>query len=327
MATSLADIRAKIKAQENATAAKKSPSDNGIYPHWNIEEDQTVTIRFLPDADPKNTFFWVERQVIKLPFSGVKGQPDSKPVIVQVPCIEMWEKNACPILAEVRPWYKQNDEALKELAGKYWKKRSYIYQGFVRNDPLNEATPENPIRRFVMSPQIHQIIKASLLDPELEENPTDYVRGLDFKVTKTMKGKYADYTTSNWARKESALTEEEQEAIEKFGLFNLSDFLPKKPTEAELKVQLEMFHASVDGEPFDVERWGSYYRPFGLEVKSDDSKKDDAVVADDDDAEEAPVQKAAPKAAPKKDGAEEAETTGSDRGKAILAAIRNRNKK
>ena len=36
----------------------------------------------------------------------------------------------CPVLAEVRPWYK--DETLKEMANKYWKKRSYIFQGFVR---------------------------------------------------------------------------------------------------------------------------------------------------------------------------------------------------
>ena len=102
------------------------------------------------------------------------------------------------------------------------------------------------------------------MDPELEELPTDYMRGLDFRISKTTKGGYADYSTSKWARKESALTEEELAAIEQYGLFNLSEFLPKKPTEVELKIMKEMFEASVDGQPYDIERWGSYFRPPGL---------------------------------------------------------------
>jgi hypothetical protein len=41
-------------------------------------------------------------------------------------------------------------------------------------------------------------------------------------------------TPSKWARKESALTEAEQAAIETHGLYDLSTFLPKKPGEAEV---------------------------------------------------------------------------------------------
>jgi hypothetical protein len=104
------------------------------------------------------------------------------------------------------------------------------------------------------------------MDPEIEELPTDYMRGLDFNIKKTSKGGYADYSTSNWARKESPLTEAEQAAIEAHGLFNLADFLPKKPGEAELRIIKEMFEASVDGQPYDNERWGAYYRPYGLEA-------------------------------------------------------------
>lgn len=102
------------------------------------------------------------------------------------------------------------------------------------------------------------------MDPELEELPTDLMRGLDFRITKTSKGGYADYSTSKWARKETALTEAEQAAIEAHGLFTLSDFLPKKPGEAELKVIKEMFEASVDGKPYDPDRWGAYFRPAGV---------------------------------------------------------------
>jgi len=102
------------------------------------------------------------------------------------------------------------------------------------------------------------------MDSEIEELPTDYVRGLDFKIAKTSKGGYADYTTSNWSRRERALSEAENEAIAKHGLFDLKTFLPKKPTDVELKVIKEMFEASVDGQPYDPDRWANYYKPSGF---------------------------------------------------------------
>ena len=257
---SLAEIRAKLQAAESKTSS--GPSDNAIYPHWNINEGDTVTVRFIPDSDTNNSFFWVERNMIRLPLNGIKNQPDSKNVQVQIPCIEMWGES-CPILAEVRTWFK--DKSLEEMGRKYWKKRSYIFQGFVRSNPLAEdSNPENPIRRFIIGPQLFGTIKSALMDPELEELPTDTMKGLDFKIAKTSKAGYADYTTSSWARKESALTAEEQGAVDKYGLYNLSEFLPKKPSEQELKVMKEMFEASVDGRPYDADRWGAYYRPAGV---------------------------------------------------------------
>jgi hypothetical protein len=331
MATSLADIRAKLQASENRQSGNsQSGGDNAIYPHWNIAEGSTSRVRFLPDADSKNTFFWIERLIIKLPFAGIKGQPDSKPVTVQVPCVEMWGE-ACPILAEVRTWYK--DESLKETANKYWKKRSYLFQGFVRDNPLSDdKTPENPIRRFIISPQIFNLIKNALMDPELENLPTDYEAGLDFNIKKTSKGGYADYSTSTWARKESALTADEAEAIEKFGLYNLKDFLPKKPSEAELKIIKEMFEASVDGEAYDPDRWGAYYKPAGFRGESsDDNGATRAVAApapaarpaapapaahvDEEDAADEPVASSVAAAKPSSQRAED-----------ILAMIRNRQK-
>jgi len=267
---SLAEIRARLAAAEsNKGGNQQSGGDNAIYPHWNIDEGASATVRFLPDGNAKNTFFWVERAMIKLPFAGIKGEMESKQVQVQVPCVEMWGE-ACPILAEVRTWFK--DKALEDMGRKYWKKRSYVFQGFVRENPLSDdKTPENPIRRFIIGPQIFQTIKSALMDPELEELPTDLMRGLDFRITKTSKGGYADYSTSKWARKESALTEAEQAALQAYGLFDLAEFLPKKPGEVELKVMKEMFEASVDGKPYDPDRWGSYFRPAGVAAPSGNS--------------------------------------------------------
>ena len=291
---SLAEIRARLQAAENKGTQSQGTGDSAIYPHWNMEENQSATLRFLPDGNSKNTFFWAERAMIRLPFNGVKGEMDSKQVMVQVPCVEMWG-DACPILAEVRTWFK--DKSLEEMGRKYWKKRSYLFQGFVRENPLaDDRAPENPIRRFIIGPQIFTIIKGALMDPELEELPTDYQRGLDFRITKTAKGGYADYNTSKWSRKESALTDVEQAAIEAHGLFDLSTFLPKRPTDVELRVMKEMFEASVDGQSYDPDRWGQYFRPAGVAAPAGTSTASDESVA-----ESAPPRASAPVTSPAAD--------------------------
>ena len=267
---SLAEIRAKLKEQENRSSGNTSSGggDNAIYPFWNMKEGSSATLRFLPDGNADSTFFWVERLMIKLPFAGVKGQTDSRPVQVQIPCMEMYGET-CNILNEVRGWFK--DPTLEDMGRKYWKKRSYVFQGFVVDNPIaDDQTPENPIRRFIIGPQIFQIIKQALMDPDMEELPTDYTAGVDFRLNKTSKGGYADYSTSQWARRERPLSDAEMNAVNTNGLFNLSDFLPKKPGEVEIKVMQEMFEASVDGEAFDMDRWGQYFRPAGMSAKTGD---------------------------------------------------------
>jgi hypothetical protein len=260
MAT-LAEIRAKLQ-QQSAGKSSSTVGDNAIYPHWNIKEGQEAVVRFLPDKDPNNTFFWTERAMIKLPFAGVKGETSSGPVQVQVPCVEMWNET-CPILSEVRTWFK--DKSMEAMGRKYWKKRSYIFQGFVLTNPLtDDQTPENPIRRFIIGPQIFQIIRSALLDPEMENLPTDLNNGVDFRITKTSKGGYADYSTSKWSRRERALSEEERSAIDTHGLYDLGSFRPKKPTETELTVMKQMFEDSVNGEAYDPAKYGQYFKPSGM---------------------------------------------------------------
>ena len=262
---SLAEIRAKLQAQDKkSSGSSQGGSDNAIFTHWNIPEGSSATLRFLPDADPDNTFFWKERQMIRLSFPGVKGGDENKPVTIQVPCVEMWG-DTCPVHAEIRPWFK--DPTMEDMGRKYWKKRSYIFQGFVTQSDLQEdSVPENPIRRFVISPQIYKIISSALMDPEFQEIPTDYEAGTDFVIKKSTKGQYADYSTSNWARRERSLDQTERDAIATYDLHNLNDFLPKKPDAEHLNAIFEMFEASVDGQLYDPERFGQYYRPYGVDA-------------------------------------------------------------
>ena len=338
MATSLAEIRARLLEQDNRLSGNKTQGggDNGIFPFWNIPENSTTVLRFLPDGDETNTFPWRERQMIRLEFAGVLGGDEGKRVTVTVPCMEMW-KETCPIHAEIRPWFK--DKSLEDLGRKYWKKKSYIFQGFVVDTKLQEDTqPENPIRRLIINPSIFNIVKGALMDPEMDNLFTDFENGTDFRLTKTTKGQYADYSTSSFARKERGLNEVELQAIADKGLFNLNDFMPKKPTKEEVDVIYDMFKASVDGELYDPKRWGQYFKPAGVNLGNL------GVAADVDAAESSfkaptPAPRPAPVAAPKPTVVDDeddapfdvAEETAAPEGKKnvndILAMIRNRQQK
>lgn len=265
MAPTLSEIRARLAKQAASTG--NSTTDNAVYPFWNLAETppkNTATIRFLPDGSADAEYFWQERQVIRLPFSGIKGVDEHKETFVTIPCMKMWGENDY-VLTQTKKWW--DDPELKDEARKYWIKRSYVFQGFVVDNQIaddRDNAPENPIRRFIINSTIFKIIKDSIMNPELEELPTHYERGRDFKITKSKSGQWADYGTSSWSFKERALSVPELEAIEKYGLFNLRDYLPTKPTEGQLKAIQEMFESSVNGEPYDVKKWGEFYRPAGM---------------------------------------------------------------
>jgi hypothetical protein len=196
-------------------------------------------------------------------------------------------------------------------------------------DPIKEdKIPDNPIRRFIIGPQIYQIIRSALMDPELEELPTDLLRGVDFRIAKTSKGGFADYSTSKWSRRERALTDQEKGAIDQYGLFDLSSFLPKKPTDVELKVMKEMFEASVDGEAYDMERWGQYFKPAGMgQATGDPNKPATPRVSAPADEEDAPFDTAPAASAPAaKVETQAAGSESASRAQDILAMIRNRQK-
>jgi hypothetical protein len=103
-------------------------------------------------------------------------------------------------------------------------------------------------------------------------------------------------------------------------LFNLKDYLPKKPTDVELKVIKEMFEASVDGEAYDAERWGQYYRAAGMsQATGDPNTRNTAKAPVEDD--EPPFEPS--KAAPVAESKPASDSKASD----ILSMIRARQSK
>lgn len=268
MTQSLEQLREQLRKQQGGDGSgtsKPSGGDNALFKFWDAKNDTTTVLRFLPDKDTTNPFFWVERQVVNLTFDGIMGDPSTtgKTITVQVPCMKMYDHTLhCPIRAEINKYWKTEKE---DLARKYWPKRSYLMQGFVRECPFEEeGSPENPIRRFTINKTLFKNIQQSLLDPEMEEMPTSYDRGTDFRIIKTQQGEYANYSTSTFARKETALNDTERAAIEQYGLYDLKDFLPNRPTDEGIAVIEEMFFASLEGMPYDP-KWANHYKPYGYD--------------------------------------------------------------
>lgn len=313
--STLAEIRKKLLEQENKNNRNNASQDTTLFPFWNMPMGTTTTTRFLADGDKNNVYFWRERQMIRIPFSGIKGGDQNKSVTVTVPCMEMWDEK-CPIHDEIRPWFK--DPNMEDLAKTYWKKRSFLFQGFVVDSSLKEEnTPENPIRRFIFSPPIFNIVKTALMDPDFPEIPTDIENGTDFKINKTPQGQYAGYNTSSWARRERSLSQYERDAIEQYGLFDLNSFMPKKPNEKELQAIFDMFEASVDGQLYDPERFGEYYKPSGMTSGNDNEDETASKPA-------AQPQKTQPKKEEPVSSDVDSDSNGKNKAEDILAALRKR---
>lgn len=267
-------MNAKLQAMREKLLAQKERRENGpqgsdapsqLVLHWLLKPEQQIVVRFLEDGNTDNPFFWEEKQTINIPFNGIKGHTNDA-VVVTVPCMHMYGEQD-PIIKDIEPLWRKNsgDEDLHNLARKYYKKRNYEYQGFMRDMPegFKDNPTENPIRRWSFNAQIHDNIKQGLMDPDFEHLPTDSVNGLDFRIKCSRQGEYNNYTNSSWARTNTPLSEEELEAIDKYGLFSLKDFLPSRPDNEAQAIIMEMYHASRADEEYDPERFARYYKPRG----------------------------------------------------------------
>lgn len=263
-------MRERLKAAQSKTNDSSSKPKSGaseLFRHWDMPFDTTTTIRFLPDADNSNQFFWRERQMITLSFDSVEGHPEMRPedITIQVPCVRMYDhKNTCPILSKTKSWWKTDKE---DLARKYWPKKSYLYQGFVIDSEVDEEAPETPIRRFIISKSIHQIIENGLMDEDMLNDPTDFQNGTDFRIRKVNGSSgFADYKGSGFARKETSLTDEQIQALEDYDLYDLKTFLPNEPNAEQLLMIEEMFEESLRPNSQFKLKWASYLKPFKLEL-------------------------------------------------------------
>lgn len=237
----LEELQSAFKTQDGGT---NLPSN--YYPFWKMEYGQTATIRLLPDLNPDNPMgFLVEKRMHNLEIAGERKS---------VPCLTMYEED-CPICKVSSSYYKQKNETLGK---KYWRKKQYIAQALILEDPLpvleGEESRLGTVGFFGFSWSIFSIFKDAIQSGEFETVPYAFNNGTNFIIKKQKKigpgGKeYPDYTLSKFARKETDVSAEVISLIED-QLVDLSTLLPSNPGLAKVEgmLEAEMSGSSVPAE-------------------------------------------------------------------------------
>lgn len=293
MSLDIEALRQKMK-QATAKAEGKNPNTNAVFPFSNLQIGDSVRIRFIDDGE-NNDVFWRERRTRVIPFNSVRqanGEVVANKAYVDIPAFNskyneillsnppsnyLYKNEDDVIQKKISGFWDMGDEG-KTLYYRYGRKKSYVFQGFVRSDGYEK----NKLYRFMINEELFNLIKSSLSNEEIEEMPTDTERGLDFIINVTSKianinGKpqeVKDYSTSTWSRKESSLTDEERASLEANPPYVLKNFIFERPSVEQEQAMLEMFDASINDQPYDVVRWGKIYKPNNIFFDADGNIRD-----------------------------------------------------
>ncbi len=233
----LEDLRAVFAARDRNTDLP-----NNYYRFWDMQYGETCTIRLLPDLNSDNPMgFLVEKRVHNLTIAGERKT---------IPCLTMYGED-CPICKVSQAYYKQKDEVSGK---KYWRNKQYIAQAILMEDPLplqeGEESRIGTVRYSGFGWSIFSIFKDAISSGEFDTVPYAFKGGSNFIIKKQKKigpsgREFGDYTLSNFARKETDLSDEVIAAIED-QLIDLSTLLPSNPGLERIEATLE---AEMTGTP------------------------------------------------------------------------------
>lgn len=299
-ARSLASLKSAFGGDEQQNTQPQQFTNN-YYPFWSMQAGQRAIVRFLPDLNESNPRgFLVEKVTHTLSINGQERK---------IPCLTMYGEE-CPICKISQAYYRAKDEINGK---KYWKKRQYLGQALIIEDPLpadaeSGETHEGKVRMIALGYQLYNIIKEAFTSDELEGVPYDFEEGYDFIIKKTEQGSYSTYVVgSKFSNKQRALTGEEFEIAEA-GRIDLSTLLPKNPGEDKVQAMLD---AEMNGEDYND----------GQSASTPDVDEDEPTTS-------APVTKPTPvatKPAPSVDSSDDSDSDASVDD--MLAQIRARRKK
>lgn len=228
MTLSLDQLRSAFKKDTNANTGGSNLGN--YYPFHKMQTGESSTVRFLPDANPANPLgFLVEKRTHTLTLNGQKRN---------VPCRTMYGED-CPICKVSSAYYKANDAVNGK---KYWRKLQYIAQALVLDSPIpvkdGEESATGTVKLLTINPQLYKVIKEAFESGDLENIPFDYELGTNFIIKKDQQGEYASYILSKFAKRETALSDDEIDLV-KGQLKDLATVLPKCPDLAEVEAMLE----------------------------------------------------------------------------------------
>lgn len=291
----IAQMRQAMATKEQSTSVVRESTSSSVFSFKDLKAGDEIKIRFIEDKDEKNSFFWRENHRRTLMFDSVKlanGQIVNNRAYVSVPAFNLksndqnidnlpeeylFKSNEDAIQQAIKGFWVEGDKDSQALYSKFSKKTTYIFQGFVHTIGY-----EPKLYRFVITKDLFPLIKSFLSDSEIEDAPCDIENGRDFilkvgEKTAVIQGqnqKVKDYSTSKWSSKITPLTEAEREYLATTGAWNLSDFIKKKPSDAQQEIMMDMYHASYNGEPYDVAKWLKDFRPDNLRFDENGNLKD-----------------------------------------------------
>jgi len=275
----LSRLKARL-AEKQKNDGNSGGFDLRYYAFWLMNVDESVTLRFIEDADESNDFFWRDKMIYDWTFADPETPGET--VRIKIPCRNMYEDKSDPVLKQLSDMFDKGG-ASREAAKPLWVKKSYLYQGFVRKSLIEEnEVPDNPIRVFDLSKTLHNKVLSQLLETDedlklpytiqekgVAKNFTEH--GHNFMVKKTKNGEHNSYDNSCFAMRPAPLTDDELAALEQYGPFNLSDLLPKMPSDEAYELLPEMVEAVIAGEPWNPE-WESHWKPFGRNSNTEETK-------------------------------------------------------
>lgn len=226
-----------------ATSDNNDSRPSNYYRFWDMNLEESCTVRLLPDANEDNPMeFMVEKLMHNLQINGERKS---------VPCLTMYGEE-CPICKVSSAFYEEEGKESPN-GKKYWRKKQHILQALVKQDPLpvNPETGENSegkVRLLNISYQIFNVLKAALTSGDLEALPYDMREGYDFVIKKTQQGDWDKYDIgTNFVRRVSSLTEDEIAMCEE-DMVDLATLIPAKPDLARVEA---MLNAALTGEHYD----------------------------------------------------------------------------
>lgn len=225
---SLDALKAQFKKSDNTN---EGSGQNNYYPFWNMEYGEQAIVRFLPDQNEDNPMgFLVEKLMHTLEINGEKKS---------VPCLKMYGED-CPICKVSAAFYKKDD---KENGKKYWRKKQYLAQALVIEDPLpadkdTGETHQGKVRFVALGNKLYEAIKDAFESGDLDEIPYLYENGTNFVIKKRQQGEFADYTRSTFAKHSSDLDDATIEHVES-SLIDLKSLLPKNPGVEKVEAMLK----------------------------------------------------------------------------------------
>lgn len=231
----------RLKRMQESFAAK-APAGEGTergpsryYPLGKVEIDSSATFRFLRDKNPDNDSGFI-KEIINHNLM-INGQEK------RVPCLEMWGES-CPVCEQAKLFFNADNNA---MGSKFWKKRNYLTQVLVIEDPLKlEIDPANPIKLLSFGAQVYAVIRESIVSGDIETDPDAYQQGHNFIIKKTKGGAKADgsgfYPTyaigTRFSPKQTDVPQDLRDLIEEH-LINLDDMVPNKPDVASVHADLQ----------------------------------------------------------------------------------------